>query len=173
MTVLQRHPIGLSVFGVAALMPVLIALALTVPMSANAEHFSGHVVLGIPLLFMLVLVLRAWPGPGPDVAGRLARRTLFAGLAVAAVGLLVEAVGAFGYAHDGFARANALVELHAIGVVLWPVGFVLLLAGVIMTAGALLAERRGAAGTRIVTGSAILAVTAVALFLVGGFVFGY
>jgi hypothetical protein len=142
-------------------------------MSANAEHFSSHVALGIPLLFMLVLVRRAWPGPGPDVAGRLARGTLLAGLAVAGVGLLVEAVGAFGYADDGFGRANALVELHAVGVVLWPVGFVLLLAGVIMTAGALLAERRGAAGSRMVTGSVILAVTAAALFIAGGFVFGY
>jgi hypothetical protein len=173
MTVLQRHPIGLSVLGVAALMAVLIALALMVPMSNNAEHFSGHLALGIPLLFMLVLVWRAWPGPGPDVAGRLARGTLFAGLAVAGVGLLVEAVGAFGYGDDGFGRANALAELHAVGVVLWPVGFVLLMAGVIMTAGALLAERRGAAGSKMVVGSAILAVTAAAVFIVGGFVFGY
>ena len=173
MTALQRHPVGASVAGVAALMAVLIALALTAPLSGNAEHFSGHAAMGIPLLLMLVLVMRTWPRPGPELAGRLARGILLGGLAVSGVGVLVEAVGAFGYAEAGFGRANALVELHDIGVMLWPIGFVLLLAGAIMAAGVRFARRGGGARSRMVTGAVVLAVTAAVLFIAGGFVFGY
>ncbi len=172
MTALQRHPVAVSVVGIAALMAILVALALTVPMGVNAEHFSGHLAMGIPLLLMLALVLRTWPRPGSGKAARLARGTLLTGLGIAGVGLLAEAIGAFGYADDGFGRANALADLHAVGVGLWPVGSVLLLAGAIMTTGVLLAARRGAAGSKVLTGMTILAVAAAVAFI-GGFVFGY
>lgn len=82
MTAVQRHPVGVSVVGIAALMAVLIVLALTVPLSGNAEHFSGHAAMGVPLLLMLVLVTRTWPPPGSELAARLARGTLLCGLAV-------------------------------------------------------------------------------------------
>jgi hypothetical protein len=173
MTALERNPVGVSVAGIAALMAVLVVLALTVPMSGNAEHFSGHLAMGIPLLLLLVLVLRAWPRPGSELAARLARGTLLAGLGVAGVGLLAEGIGAFGYAADESGRANALADLHAVGVGIWPVGFVLLLAGAVMTTGVLLAARRGAAGSRIVTSTAVVAVAAAVAFLAGGFIFGY
>jgi hypothetical protein len=161
------------VVGVAALMAALIVLALAVPLSGNAEHFSGHVAIGLPLLLMLVLVTRTWPHPGSGPAGRLARGTLVSGLAVSGVGLLLEAVGALGYSEDGFGRANELVRLHDIGVALWPVGFVLLLTGAVMTTGVRVAERHSDARSRMVTGAAVLAVTAAVLFIAGGFVFGY
>lgn len=122
---------------------------------------------------MLVLMWRRWPSPGAEMASRLARGTLLAGLSASSVGLLVEAAGAFGYTADGVDRANSLAELHDIGVALWPLGFVLMLAGAIMTGGVWLAARRGAAGSWIATAAAVLAVTAAVLFIAGALVFGY
>lgn len=173
MTALQRNPVGASVAGAAALMAVLVVLTLLLPMNVNAGHFSSHLALGIPLLLLLVQVLRAWPRPGPGLASRLARGTLLAGLGIAGVAGLAEAVGAFGYADDGLARANALTGLHDMGVAVWPVGFVLLLAGAVMTAGVLLAARRGAADSKIVAGTAVLAGASAVAFIAGGLVFGY
>ena len=173
MRAFDRNPVAASVAGAAALMLVLTVLALTVPMSVNAEHFSGHVALAVPLLFLLVLVLRRWPRPAPELAGRLARGTLAAGLAIAGVGLLTEAVGAFGFSESVSGRANALAVLHDVGVVVWPIGFVLLMVGVILTAGVLLAARRGAAGSRLTISAAVVAVVAVVGFVAGGIIFGY
>lgn len=173
MTALQRHPVAASLIAVASLTAVLSGLARALPLSGNAEHFSGHAAVGVPLLLMLVLVTRTWPRPGRRPAGRLARATLASGLALSGVALLVEAVGAFGYREAGHGRANALVDLHAFGVTLWPAGFVLVLAGAVMTAGARLAERHGEARARLLIGAAVLTVTAAVLFIAGAFVCGY
>jgi hypothetical protein len=173
MTALQRNPVGVSVAVIAALMAVLVGLSLTVPMSVNAEHFSGHLAIGVPLLLLLILVVRTWPRPGSEWAARLARGTLLAGLGVAGLGVLIEGVGAFGYTDDGSGRANGLADLHAVGVAVWPVGFVLLLVGMIMTVGVLVATRRGPAGSRIATATAILAVAAAVSYVAGAFIFGY
>jgi hypothetical protein len=48
---------------------------------------------------------------------------------------VIEAVGAFGYAADQVSAANDLTVFHAIGVALWPVGFVAVVAMVAFVAG--------------------------------------
>ncbi len=54
----------------------------------------------------------------------------------------------------------------------WPVGFMVLVAGAIMSGGVGLAHRRGA-NPKLVAGSVILAVVAVAAFIAGALIFGY
>lgn len=66
------------------------------------------------------------------------------GLAVAGLGLVVEAIGAFGYAADQTSEANDLTILHDIGVAVWPAGFMMLMAGAIVSGGVAPADRRGA-----------------------------
>jgi uncharacterized membrane protein YidH (DUF202 family) len=94
-------------------------------------------------------------------------------LAIGGLALVVEAVGAFGYAADQISEANDLSVLHDIGVTLSPVGLVALMAGAIMSGGVGLARRRGAASSRIVTGSVVVALVAVIAFIAGGIIFGY
>ena len=93
--------------------------------------------------------------------------------AVTPIGLLLEAVGAFGYSEDGSGRANALANLHDVGVAVWPIGFVLLMVGTILSVAVLLAATRGAAGSRIVKTAAVVAIAAATAFIAGGFIFGY
>jgi hypothetical protein len=99
--------------------------------------------------------------------------TLLAGLGVASAGLLVESARAFGYADAGYVEANGLTVLHDIGVAMWPMGFVLIMAGAIVAAGVALATRLGVAGSWVVAAATVLAVTAAAAFVVGSFLFGY
>lgn len=172
-TALERNRVGVSVASTAALMLVLIVVALAVPMSPTAEHFSGHVAVGLPLAVLLVLALRMWPRPTPDLAAWLARGTLLAGLGIAGAGQLTEAIGAFGFTTDGFGPANGLAVLHDAAVVVSPIGIVLLLVGGSLTAGVLLARRRAATGSRTLSIAAVVGVAGAVAFMVGGMVFGY
>lgn len=173
MTALERSPVPVSVAGTAVLLLMLTVVALTVPMNGTVEHFSQHLVLGLPLLLLLVLALGWWPRPAPEFAARLARGVLVAGLAIAGVGVLAEAIGAFGFTANGYGRANALADLHDVAVLVWPLGLVLVMAGAILTAGVLLAARRGASGSRMVTIAAVVAVVAAVAFVAGGLILGY
>ena len=173
MTSRGTKSVVVSVASSAALIVILAGLSIVVPMSGNAEHLSAHLALGVPLLLLLALALMRWPPPRPELSSRLARATLLAGLAVAGLGLLIEAVGALGYSEDRSERANALASLHDVGVAVWPLGFVLVMVGTIMSVAVSLAARRGAAGSRIVKTGAVVAIIAVTAFIVGAFVFGY
>lgn len=173
MDLMRRHPVASSVVVCVVLAAALITVAFLMPLRGNADHAVGHLSLAVPVLLLLAWALLWWPPAGPEFAARLARGTLLAGFAIVGLGLVTEAVGAFGYAADQVSEASDLSVLHDIGVALWPVGFVALMAGVIMSGGVGLARRRGAASSRIVAGSVVVALVAVVAFIAGGFIFGY
>ena len=81
--------------------------------------------------------------------------------------------GAFGYADDGVGEVNNLTALHVIDVLLGPLGFVLTMAGACMSVGAVLANRRGVTGSWLFTMFVVLAIVAVAAFVLGALIFGY
>jgi hypothetical protein len=143
------------------------------PMSGNADHAGFHVALGVPLLVLLGLALTTWPSPGAHRAPRIVRIVLLVGIAVFAAGQLLEALGAFGYEDDGLGTANDLVLFHDLGVALGPAGFVLMLAGVIMSIGVGFAARRGRTDSRPLTVAVVVAIAAVAIFEIGALIFGY
>lgn len=173
MDLMRRHPVACSALACVVLATVFIAVGLALPLRGNLDHAVGHLSLAVPVLLLLVWALLWWPAAGPEFAARLARGTLLVGLATAGLGLVTEAVGAFGYAPDQVSRATDLAVFHDIGVALWPVGFVALMAGAIMSGGVGLARRHGAASSRIVTGAVVVALLAVVAFIAGGFIFGY
>jgi hypothetical protein len=172
MDLMRRHPVASSVVVCVVLAAALITVAFVLPLRGNVDHAAGHLSLAVPVLLLLVWALLRWPPAGAELAARIARGTLLAGLAIAGVGLVIEAVGAFGYA-DEFAEANQLSVLHDIGVAVWPVGLLALMAGSVMSGGVEFARRRGAAGSRIVAGSVLLALVAVVAFIAGAIIFGY
>lgn len=170
---MRRHPVASSVLVCVVLGAVLPAVAFALPLRGNVDHAVGHLSLAVPILLLLGWALLWWPPAGPEVAARLSKATVLAGLALAGLALVTEAVGAFGYASDQVSEANDLSVLHDIGVALWPVGFVVLIAGAVMSGGVGLARRRGAANSRIVAGSIVLALVAVVAFIAGGLILGY
>ncbi len=170
---MRRHPVATSIAAGALLASLLVLVWWVVPLSGRADHAGLHLTLALPILTLLVLALRYWPASAPGRDGWIVRGTLLSGLAVYASGLLIEAVGAFGYRQDGVTKANNLVIVHDIGVAIGPVGFALTVAGAIMSAGLALASRRGAAGSRWLTGAIVVAAVAVLAFAVGGLIFGY
>lgn len=170
---MKRHQVALSIVVCGLLAATLTTVAFVLPLSGNIEHAVGHLSLAVPLLLLLTWGLLRWPPAGPEIAARLARGTLFAGLAIAGLGLVTEAVGAFGYAADQVTEANDLSVLHDIGVALWPLGLMAFMAGAVMSGGVGLARRRGAASSGIVAGSVVIALVAVVAFIAGAFIFGY
>lgn len=173
MDLMRRHPVESNVVVCVVLAAALITVAFVLPLRGNVDHAVAHLSLAVPLLLLLAWALLSWPPAGPELAARLARGSLLAGIAIASLGLVSESLGAFGYAADQVSAANDLTVLHDIGAALWPVGFVALMAGAIMSGGVGLARRRGAANSRIVTGSVVVALLAVVAFIAGGFIFGY
>lgn len=173
MDLIRRHPVAVGVIVCVGLATVLIPVAFALPLQGNVEHAVGHLSLAVPILLLLVWALLLWPATGPEVAARLARGTVLLGLAIAGLGLVTEAIGAFGYPADQTSEANGLTVFHGVGVTMWPVGFVALMAGTILSSGVWLARRRGVAGSRIVTAAAAVALVAMVAFVAGALIFGY
>jgi hypothetical protein len=172
MELVRRHPVAASVSVCVVLTATLVTAAAVLPLQGNVDHAVGHLSLGGPVLLLLMCALLWWPRVGPEPAARLARGTLVTGLAMAGLGLITEAIGAFGYADDQTSQASDLTILHAVGVVVWPVAFMVSVAGAIMSGGVELAHQRGAS-SRLVAGSVILALVVIAAFIAGAFIFGY
>jgi hypothetical protein len=126
---LRRHRIAASLLGAITLAVILTVILGGLSLSANMDHATGHLALGIPALLLLVLAVTTWPAP----SGRDERvvRTLFVvGLAVFGGGSVLEAIGAFGY-DDYTDRDNGLTNLHGIAQVVVAFGFALTLGGAI------------------------------------------
>lgn len=172
MGLIGRNPVVSSLALCILLGATLITAALVMPLRETVDHAAGHLSVAVPVLLLLTCVLLWWPPAGPELATRVARATFVAGLAIGGLGLVTEAIGALGYAANQDSEANDLTTFHDIGVAVWPVGFMVFLAGAIMSGGAGLAQRHGA-NPKLVAGSVILAVVAVAAFFVGALIFGY
>ena len=108
----RRHPVASSVVVCVVLAAALITVAFALPLRGDFDHAVGHLSLAVPVLLLLAWALLWWPPPGPEIAARLARGTLLAGLAIAGLALVVEAVGAFGYAADQVSEVNDLSVLQ-------------------------------------------------------------
>ena len=113
---------------------------------------------------------RRWRHPPNGLARRL-RWALLAGLSVTLLGQLLEAIGAFGYPDDR--PTNALEKLHDLGIVIGPVGLVLLIFALVAAGALALATRFGFRESRWLGVALGVAALAAAAFVVGAFVFGY
>lgn len=169
----RSHPVAVSVAATALLAAALTVIWLVLPLSGSLDHAVGHLVLGVPVTILFVWAVRAWPALAPGRPAVIVRAVLLVGLALVAGGLVVEAVGAFGYGDDGYEVANDLAVLHDVGLGLWTIGFPLVMAGAVMSVGVVLSARRGVADSRLLTVLVIAAVACVVLFVAGGLIFGY
>ncbi len=133
------------------------------------SHFGYHLAASI-LLGGIVLWSRRWRQP-PDELARTLRWVLLAGIAVTLIGQLLEAIGAFGYTEDR--PTNALENLHDLGVVVGPLGLVLLIFGLVAAGALALGTRLGFRQSRWFGIALAVAAVAAAAFVVGALVFGY
>lgn len=170
---LRSHPVAVSVAATALMAAALTLLWWVVPLSGNLDHAVGHLALGVPVAILFLWALRRWPALAPGRPAQIVRVLLLAGLALVASGLFVEAIGAFGYADDGYGVANSLAVLHDLGVGVWSLGFPLAMAGTIMSLGVVLAARRGHTDSRFMTVFVVCAVAAVVIFVAGALIFDY
>jgi len=99
--VVNRHPVIPTLFAAVGIV-VLLTFAVNALVSAeNPQHAGGHLALASGFVLLAAAAVRMWPPPHPSRTGRTARRALVAGCALVIVGLLAEAIGAFGYSGDG------------------------------------------------------------------------
>lgn len=171
MGLIGRNPVVSSVALCVLLGATLITASLVTPLREDVDHAVGHLAVAVPVLLLLTWVLLWWPPAGAELATRVARATFVAGLAIGGLGLVAEAIGALDVGQS-ILEANGLPNFHDIGVAVWPVGFVVLIAGAITSGGAGLAQRHGG-NPILVAGSVIFAVVAMAAFAVGALIFGY
>ncbi len=121
-----------AVVAMVVLSVAVASAAATYGWSSEIEHTAGHTALAVPLLVLVVAAVRLWPAPRPTLSARRARLLIVAGLAVVSLGQLCEALGAFGYADDE--RTHPLLAtLHDIGVLVGPVGLLVVTVGVALT----------------------------------------
>jgi hypothetical protein len=156
----------------AIVVGVLLLMALgATGLDDPAAHLLSHLAFGLPALALLVVALKTWPPPFDDRYGRPARRTLLVGLAVTTLGQIVEGTGAFGF--DGNKRINALATAHDVGIVIGTLGLLVLMLGIGLSVVIAIARRIGIVESRWILVLVGIAVAAVVLFIVGGFIFGY
>ena len=132
-------------------------------------HFGYHLAASI-VLGGIVLWSRRWRQPPDELARRL-RWALLAGVAVTLIGQLLEALGAFGY--PDARPTNALENLHDLGVVVGPLGLVLLIFALVAAGALALGTRLGFRQSRWFGVALGVAAFAAAAFVVGAIVFGY
>lgn len=170
MTALDRHPIAVTVAGALVFAVVAVQVGLTAPVGDEWQHALAHVGPGVSATFLIVAIRRLWPAP-TDTASRAARTVLTVGLALFAAGQIVEAAGAFGY--RGNTRVSGMARLHDVGVVLTPVGLLVILAGVAAVLFVTIAARRGALKPSTIKIAIVVAVAAAVAYVIAGIVLGF
>lgn len=126
-----RHSAILALLGA-----VLVAIALSVLSNAlieseNPGHAADHLSVAIPALLLAVVLARLSPKPKPTRIARFARRFVIIGLLLLSASLVLEAVGAFGYAGDE-SNIDALTSLHNTAFVLQLPGALVVLVGAVL-----------------------------------------
>jgi hypothetical protein len=120
--------------GIAALVTVGgLTLVDHAALNILARHVGTHAAAGLGGIVLLASAIFVWPRA--HGIGRWARRTLTAGLVVILIGQGLEAVGAFGYdPDDGYlVTSDPLAQVHAGGLMLFPPGVVVFLAGAVLS----------------------------------------
>lgn len=115
----KRHPVIPTLFAAIGIVVVLTFVVNAFLSAENPQHAGGHLALASGFLLLGAAAVRIWPPPRPTRTGRMARRALVVGCALVIVGLLAEAMGAFGYSGDEH-RIEALTTIHNGS---WPLGF--------------------------------------------------
>ncbi len=92
-------------------------------------------------------------------------------MVITVTGQLFEAIGAFGYPDNG--PTNWLQNVHDAGVVIGPLGIVLLIFALIATGALLIGTRLGFRESRWFGITLVVAAVAAAMFVIGAFIFGY
>lgn len=150
---------GAAVVVVAAVvMGALSAMDLRDPF----DHGIGHAVGAAAAAALLVLAVRYWRPPVAGAVGRAARLVLVAGFGLFAVGQALEMVGAFWI--DG---------VHDLALYPATLGLLLTMLGAMSSLVVAAAARLNLLDSRWMPVALAVPVAAVALFVVGAFVFGY
>lgn len=162
-----------SILLTVLLAAVTISVAVLVAFQGNTEHWADHWSLALPALMLGGLILFTWPPLAHGRTAQVVHWLLIAGLALFGFGQLVEGLGAFGYEQDGHSEANDLVVVHAIGVGMTAIGIAPVLAGLVLSGGVVVADLRGAAGSKVLFWFVVAAIGAVVAFEGGALIFGY
>ena len=133
------------------------------------SHFGYHLAASI-VLGGIVLWSGRWTQPPDELARRL-RWALLAGLAVTLIGQSLEAIGAFGYPDNR--PTNALENLHNLGVIVGPLGLLLLIFALVAAGALTLGTRLGFRQSRWFGVALGVAALAAGAFVVGAIIFGY
>ncbi|HVF19193.1 MAG TPA: hypothetical protein VNA14_03010 [Mycobacteriales bacterium] len=117
-------PIARSVAFAAGVGLVVAAVSALLQLSDDASHSSLHLNVAVPGAVLLGHALATWSSPGHARAAVISRRVLLIGIAVVTVGQFIEAVGAFGRWDR-----PALNRAHDVGVLIGPIGVIVVLTG--------------------------------------------
>lgn len=171
MALLLKHPIVATAVGAAVFAVVVAQAGLVAPIGDEGQHAVSHLGPGIAG-FLLVIASRVlWPPPADDPASRAGRTVVVAGLAIFAIGQIVEAMGAWGYRGD--ARVGFLAAFHDVGVVVGPIGLLATLGGIVLSAGTAVARRRGGLSSRTMAAALVAAGMVVAAYVIAGILLGF
>ena len=170
-TAVARHPMATSVALAVLLAAALGWLVSVLPLRGNSAHAAAHFAVAVPALLLLAIAVRTWPPPAAR-AEVLSRGVFFVGLGMTGGGLLLEAIGAYGYDDDGGRRIELLTSLHNVAVPIGGAGLLLFVLGGILTAGVRLAARRGHGQPGHLTGAVVAVLVAVGAYFGAVFLFG-
>ena len=158
----SRPSVDVIVVGVGAVLAVaMLAGAGIVAPGSDTGHARFHASTALVALLVAAGIL--WVRPKPT----LANRAPVIGLLALVVAMLIESVGALGFGPDGYGRANQLVVMHDLGLLLTPLAMMLMAVALAASIGALIwrrAPRRKAA--RVAAALIGLAVLVAGLFLI-------
>jgi hypothetical protein len=141
-TLRARHTIAISVAFALVLATVLGWLVSVLPLGTNNAHALSHLAVTIPALLLLTMAIRTWPPPAVR-AEVLSRGVLLLGLGMVAGGMLLEAVGAYGYEEAGRRQIEVLTAVHNFAVPFGGIGLLMVVIGGVLSTGVRLAARRG------------------------------
>ena len=128
---MAHYPAILSVLLAIGLAVVLLLVSGALIEAENPSHAAFHLSVAIPALVLAFALFRLCRPPKPTRIGRWSRYALVAGLVLIAGSLVIEAIGAFGYAGDSV-RIEVLRTIHNDA---WMIGFpgaFILLIGVVL-----------------------------------------
>lgn len=100
----------------------------------RVQHSDVHLIIAVGLAVLIITSWRAKATASTNWIPSWSARLIVAGLCILAGGQLLEALGAYGWAEfDGYQVVNLrLALLHSIGIRLFPVGLLTVLAGALL-----------------------------------------
>jgi len=129
---LRAHLLLVSVAAAILLSIALVQFADALsPPGSNISHATGHLAIAVPTLLLACSIASWCPRRKDTRAARWGRRAAITGLGMITVGLILEAIGAFGYDGDD-SRIAALTTLHNASWLIQFPGVPVLLVGILL-----------------------------------------